>query len=639
MMKKLITTILVFILLNISTYCLAQTDAFFNFSQIKPKTVANVDELKAIPILDNGRIKPLETYAKNTLIQFSGRSRFEKKEAINWLSKLIFAPESARYDKVFLINHPGIATSLGILPEKKRRYSFSQLQPKFEKLRELSNAALNIDPKERDIVENEIIRLYQNMESYAHLSICFSFAFPHPDFAITDPHLKEALGFKEKVHQFSFLEVAQKADELQVLSKPLETLPEDQWSETERQTFRVISSLFDWSLLYRDLSFTIIPTYQNDEKWISPWDAIGAAVTREEGRQEYKALRELLINYWNDQQLEFDLNARLFKQSIYERLTLNHPRLANLVELELIYNRIKGFFYAQILYFVVFLLFFIFLIFSKNWLYKILYTLLISGFVLHAVSIVMRIIILQRPPVSNLYETFIFVSFICVLTGLIIERIQKNGLGFIIAAVCGYVFLAIGGKFSAEGDTLQMLVAVLNSNFWLGTHVLSITTGYSGVCVAGIVGHVYLIQCIVKPQDKTLLNSTYKVLIGSLGFGLTMTFLGTNLGGIWADQSWGRFWGWDPKENGALLIILWIAILFHAKIGKIISQVGLAAGSALGLLVVMWAWFGVNLLSVGLHSYGFTSGLATNLSIYAVCQILIVIILTPLANKRLKVKG
>jgi cytochrome c biogenesis factor len=96
---------------------------------------------------------------------------------------------------------------------------------------------------------------------------------------------------------------------------------------------------------------------------------------------------------------------------------------------------------------------------------------------------------------------------------------------------------------------------------------------------------------------------------GLLGFGLTFAFLGTMLGGVWADQSWGRFWGWDPKENGALLIVLWTAALYHARVAGMIQTKGLAAGTVGGCIMVMIAWLGVNLLGVGLHSYGFTTAM------------------------------
>ena len=260
---------------------------------------------------------------------------------------------------------------------------------------------------------------------------------------------------------------------------------------------------------------------------------------------------------------------------------------------------------------------------------------IIIGFLSHALALILRIMILSRPPVTNLYETFIFVGFVSSLVGIIVELANRKWLGIVVTSVCGFIFLTIAEKFSAEGDTLRMLVAVLNSNFWLGTHVLSITTGYAGVCVAGILGHVYIVQALARPKEKFLRETTYKNILGVLGFGLSMTFLGTNLGGIWADQSWGRFWGWDPKENGAMLIVLWCAIVFHARVGRMIGRLGVAVGSILGIMVVAWAWFGVNLLSVGLHSYGFTSGAATGLLVYVICQLLFLGVTVPLLRKRL----
>ncbi len=107
------------------------------------------------------------------------------------------------------------------------------------------------------------------------------------------------------------------------------------------------------------------------------------------------------------------------------------------------------------------------------------------------------------------------------------------------------------------------------------------------------------------------------------------------LGGVWADQSWGRFWGWDPKENGALLIVLWCAILFHARLSNMMGDIGMAAGSVLGIIVVLFAWVGVNLLGVGLHSYGFTSGVATGLFAYSLGQVAFLLAAVPWARRRL----
>ena len=92
---------------------------------------------------------------------------------------------------------------------------------------------------------------------------------------------------------------------------------------------------------------------------------------------------------------------------------------------------------------------------------------------------------------------------------------------------------------------------------------------------------------------------------GVVCFGLLASFVGTILGGIWADQSWGRFWGWDPKENGALIIVLWNSLILHARWGGLVRQRGLMALAVFGNVVTAWSWFGVNMLGVGLHSYGF----------------------------------
>jgi len=102
---------------------------------------------------------------------------------------------------------------------------------------------------------------------------------------------------------------------------------------------------------------------------------------------------------------------------------------------------------------------------------------------------------------------------------------------------------------------------------------------------------------------------------------LFFTLFGTILGGIWGDQSWGRFWGWDPKENGALLIVMWLLMLIHLRISGLVKAPGYALVLVLSNITVALAWFGVNLLSVGLHSYGFTDGAALNLLIFIILEI------------------
>jgi ABC-type transport system involved in cytochrome c biogenesis permease subunit len=238
-----------------------------------------------------------------------------------------------------------------------------------------------------------------------------------------------------------------------------------------------------------------------------------------------------------------------------------------------------------------------------------------------------------RPPVTNLYATFIFVGWVSVLLGLVMEYFQRNRLGLLIASISGLALLLTSGRFASEGDTMGVMVAVLDSNFWLATHVVTITIGYAGCVVAGLIGHIYMVQAIFRDPDHPLLKETFDSMYGALAFGLIFSFLGTMLGGVWADQSWGRFWGWDPKENGALVIVLWSAVLFHARTARMVGPVGFAGGCVLGVIWVLLAWLGVNLLGVGLHSYGFTSGLALGLMIACAIELLFVVVVYPFTRK------
>lgn len=243
-----------------------------------------------------------------------------------------------------------------------------------------------------------------------------------------------------------------------------------------------------------------------------------------------------------------------------------------------------------------------------------------AALLIHTAGLLLRAFIMGRPPVTNLYSTFVFAAWCCAAIGLGVERARRDGLGLLAGGTTAVVLLAVAGRYELDGDTMQRLVAVLDSNFWLTTHVLTIMVGYAGCLMAGAAAHVQLVKHGLQGAESAM--PVARAVRGLLGLGLVFTFLGTMLGGVWADQSWGRFWGWDPKENGALLIVLWTAAILHARGPRLIGDVGMAAGAVLGIVVVAVAWLGVNLLGVGLHSYGFTSGAAFWLTLIAAVEIL-----------------
>jgi ABC-type transport system involved in cytochrome c biogenesis permease subunit len=188
---------------------------------------------------------------------------------------------------------------------------------------------------------------------------------------------------------------------------------------------------------------------------------------------------------------------------------------------------------------------------------------------------------------------------------MILEKIYKGAIGLVVAGLIGFVTLIIAHHLALNGDTMEMLQAVLDTNLWLSTHVVVVTTGYASMFVAGLLAIIYIVRGFFT---RTLTTGTAQALArmvyGIVCFATLFSFVGTILGGIWADQSWGRFWGWDPKENGALLIVLWNAVILHARWGGLIRERGLMAMAIFGNIVTSFSWFGVNMLGIGLHSYG-----------------------------------
>ncbi len=235
-------------------------------------------------------------------------------------------------------------------------------------------------------------------------------------------------------------------------------------------------------------------------------------------------------------------------------------------------------------------------------------------------AIVMRCMIRGRPPVSTLYETVLFVTAVGALVALCVEWINRERIAISAAAFLGMVglFVANGYETLDKQDTMPSLVAVLDTNFWLATHVTAITTGYSAGMLAAVLASGYLLAKLLRFRsgDRGFYSSLGRMVYGVLCFGVIFATVGTILGGIWANESWGRFWGWDPKENGALLIVLSQLIILHARMAGILREHGTCMAAAFGGTVVAFSWWGVNLLGVGLHSYGFTSGIHSALWTY-----------------------
>ena len=495
-------------------------------------------EIGDIPLQDEGRIKPLDTFARNHLLAFYGKRSIKELDmgATDWIINLILNPENGRDQKIFNIRNPEVASSLFLDWTNEHKYSFNQITPGLSEQSSMLEMIDQKDASDRTVYEKQLYEISRNILRFEEIS-----------------YLK-ALKF--------------------------------------------------------------IPPSNNSEsgEWLSPFDFILKGIPANENQEAIlNSLQMYLANRLagNDLEMSSALNRYEMALSTFQGINVKVDNLKK----ETWMNRVNLFYISLGLY----LLSFIFL--SISWMIKpillnrVAYLLLISGTVIHGYGIFLRMQIMERPPVTTLYESVIFVSLIIMALAVLLEYFRKDGLGIFVGSVSGSVLHYVGFSYAADGDTLGMLVAVLNSNFWLATHVTTITIGYGASLMAGCVGHLYLIQEI-RGVNSASLKSIFNNLFGITLLALFFTLFGTILGGIWADQSWGRFWGWDPKENGALLIVLWQLMMIHMRLSGLAKPKEFALGMALNNIIVALAWFGVNLLQVGLHSYGFDDGVARNLFMF-----------------------
>ena len=274
---------------------------------------------------------------------------------------------------------------------------------------------------------------------------------------------------------------------------------------------------------------------------------------------------------------------------------------------------------AMIFYGIILVLSLICLLVNVPALRSAVWGMLLITFLIHTVAIISRIWITNRAPVINIYSSAVFIGWAAAGFGLIIEALFRRSIGNTLSSSAGMLTLIVAFGLNT-GDTMPVLQAVLDTQFWLTTHVISVSLGYVATMVAGCFGIFYLVSNWLGAEKKTQ-QEIYRCCYGTACFGILFSFVGTLLGGLWADDSWGRFWGWDPKENGALLIVIWNALMLHARWDGMVKGRGFSILAIGGNIITAWSWFGTNELGIGLHSYGFTSGVLMWLSIFVFSQL------------------
>jgi cytochrome c-type biogenesis protein CcsB len=246
----------------------------------------------------------------------------------------------------------------------------------------------------------------------------------------------------------------------------------------------------------------------------------------------------------------------------------------------------------------------------------------VAALALLVVGFALRVYVAGRPPVTNMYETTLWVGFGAVLFGLPIAWIYRSRTVLAAVSAAGWIVFVLADNLPTVLDpSIHPLVPVLRNNFWLTIHVLTVTISYAAFLVAMAVGNVGIFQEFRRGDSeafrKTLSHYAYR----AMQLGVVLLTSGIVLGGVWADYSWGRFWGWDPKETWALIADLGYLMVLHGRFTGWLRTFGTLMGAVLAFFGVVMAWYGVNfILASGLHSYGFSEGGAWVMGTFVVLQ-------------------
>jgi ABC-type transport system involved in cytochrome c biogenesis permease subunit len=546
-----------------------------------------------LPVLADGRLKPFDTIARTSLLELQHRQRFVAPDGreltpTEWLLDVLFRADLADHYQHFRIDNLDVISLFGLQPEDgagKKLFSFEQLSPKLDELQRQATLASQVDNALQSAFERAVLQLQTSLELYQRLK----YSLVMPD---SGDFLADLLKFQDG------LAAGIEAVRAKEAGKPHDEAAAKQVVEAGQQ--------FDF--MAKTASLLTIPPDPGDAN-PDDWQSTGHALLDSfaDGRVNPDALAYAALGHaWRFHQPEqFNELVKLYRDQLQSHFA---PALEK-CGIEARFDDAQPFYTAMILYVFVFLL----AVFSwLKWPHELgraAFYLMAVAFALATAGILARMWLEGRPPVTNLYSSALYIGWFVGLLCLVLEKLFRNAIGSAAGGLIGFGTLIIAHHLARDGDTMEMMRAVLDSNFWLSTHVIAVTTGYASTFLAGFLALIYIFRGLfTKSLDQATADSLTRMVYGIVCFATLFSFVGTILGGIWADQSWGRFWGWDPKENGALIIVLWNAVILHARWGGLVKPRGLMCLAVFGNIVTSWSWFGVNLLGIGLHSYGFQQG-------------------------------
>jgi cytochrome c-type biogenesis protein CcsB len=655
----------------------------------------HVREFGRLPVLLGGRIQPFDSVARNSLLQIRSTGEVPLEEVPSWqfwhharklkppewLLEVATQPEVADTRPIFLIHHAELLGELklqdtGIEKSGLRYYTYSELKPHLDEINEQARRASEAKAADQTAFQKQVLKLANAISLYQRLKVTLQ-----PEGA--DNFAQEIADFRNNLGPAEAAAAASeggKAFDKQALE-------------------RIAKPVQEFQLMAR-LGYALVIPPLDTASGQDGWQSMGASLL---AAGQAAGLNPAVTNFAAMAEGYRLQHADQFNRAVasyHQWLSPRFERELRKGRAEFYFNNVKPFLHAMIIYLFAFVLAGGALLaftaapnVSESLRRSAFYLVILAGLV-HTFGLVFRMALEGRPPVTNLYSSAIFIGWGTMVLGLVLERICRVGIGSLVGSLAGFVTLLIAHNLALGGDTMEMLRAVLDTNFWLATHVVVITLGYASMFAAGLLAILYIFLGVFTPllsqavganrsneaeagrarsplraaaardaavvsgrraedcapyleaggtkaggvgssgvpqspiadsQSPTTLGAALATMVyGIICFATLFSFVGTVLGGIWADQSWGRFWGWDPKENGALLIVLWAATILHARWGDLVGDRGIMNLAIFGNIVTSFSWFGVNMLGIGLHSYGFMDAAFKWLMIFIASQLLMI---------------
>jgi ABC-type transport system involved in cytochrome c biogenesis permease subunit len=567
-----------------------------------------VRDFGRLPVLSEGRFKPLNSVAQSTLLLIQGYQDItlpDKTEVTpdEWLLDVMFLPDKADAYPIFYIDDPDLI-SLVRKDEAAleiHHHSFAELTPHFAEIEAQEKLAEPIDPQARTHFQSAVIQLYGNLTHYLRLKRAIL-----PDGS--SDFLGELLNLQGNL-----------ADGIEAVRAKEAGKPHD-----EAKAAAIIDEGQKFVGMAESTDLLAIPPDGADADPYA-WHNTGHALLETFGKGEVNpavlAYAGMAYAWRSHHPANLEHIVGLYGASLEKHF----PKQVQKARIETVFNGAEPFYAGMWIYLAAF--FFA----AVSWIKwgeparRTAWGLVALGWTITTIGIATRMWLEGRPPVTNLYSSALFVGWGSVVLCLVLEVTFRNAIGTAAAGIIGGVTLIIAHHLALAGDTLEMMRAVLDSNFWLATHVVVVATGYASTFLAGVLAVIYVLRGVLtRTLDKATADSLARMVYGIVCFAMLFSFVGTVLGGIWADQSWGRFWGWDPKENGALIIVIWNALILHARWGGLVKQRGLMCLAIFGNIMTSWSWFGTNMLGIGLHSYGFTQAAFWWLSLFVASQLALI---------------